>query len=246
MLALYSIALFVSAMLLFILEPVVGKMLLPQCGGTPAVWNTCMVFFQTALLLGYLYTHLSTSILGVRRQAAFHLIILLLPLMALPVLFDPRRTAAQSGSQSLVAGPTDYSGRSAFFCCVHQAPLLQRWFTNTGHAGSSDPYFLYSVSNAGSILALLSYPFLIEPNMGLITQTRVWTAGYILLGFLISCCALVMWISSREQAAGGSPRKTMIRCTRQLKWTAVNRRRRRRFVSGKGWIGCYWLLSLPA
>ncbi len=198
MLALYSFAIFASAILLFSMEPMVGKMLLPQYGGTPSVWNTCMVFFQMVLLLGYGYTHLSTSFLGVRRQAVMHLVVILLPLLVLPVLFNTYAGPPPNLNPSLwlLAQLTLVVGLP-FFVVSTTAPLLQRWFIYTGHTDSSDPYFLYSTSNAGSLLALLSYPFLIEPRMGLLRQTYVWTAGYAVLVFLIVCCALVMWIASR-------------------------------------------------
>jgi len=201
MLVLYSFALFVSAVLLFSLEPMVGKMLLPRCGGTPAVWNTCMVFFQTVLLLGYAYSHWSTSFLGVRRQAIIHLAVIFLPLLVLPILFSTHANPPpnQDPSLWLLVQLTLVVGLP-FFVISTTAPLLQRWFINTGHAGSSDPYFLYSTSNAGSLLALLSYPFLIEPCMGLLAQTYFWTAGYVLLILLIISCAAVMWIAYRPDA----------------------------------------------
>ena len=179
----------------------VGKMLLPKCGGTPAVWNTCMVFYQVVLLLGYAYAHVSTSFLGVRRQAAIHLAILVLPLLVLPVMFNAHAAPPpqQNPSLWLLVQLTLVVGLP-FFVVSATAPLLQRWFVNTGHAGSSDPYFLYSTSNAGSLLALLSYPFLIEPLMGLVTQAHVWTAGYAILVVLIICCAAVMWIACRKES----------------------------------------------
>ena len=201
MLALYSFTLFISAILLFSLEPMVGKMLLPKCGGTPAVWNTCMVFYQVVLLLGYAYAHLSTSFLGVRRQAAIHIAILVLPLLVLPVVFSAHAVPPlqQNPSLWLLAQLTLVVGLP-FFVVSTTAPLLQRWFVNTGHEGSNDPYFLYSTSNAGSLLALLSYPFLIEPLMGLVTQSYVWAAGYAILIVLIVCCAAGMWIAFRKES----------------------------------------------
>jgi SAM-dependent methyltransferase len=198
MLALYCFALFIGAILLFSLEPMVGKMLLPQCGGAASVWNTCMVFFQAVLLLGYAYAHFSTSFLGVRRQAAIHLVVILLPLLVLPVVFSAQTgpLPGQDPNLWLLVQLTLVVGLP-FFVVSSTAPLLQRWFASLGLAASSDPYFLYSISNAGSLLALISYPFLIEPWLGLLMQTYFWTAGYLLLIISIFCCAVVMWIASR-------------------------------------------------
>ena len=171
MLTLYSLTLFLSAVLLFTVEPMVGKMLLPRCGGTPAVWNTCMVFFQAVLLLSYGYAHVSTKLLGVRRQSILHLIVILLPLLALPVVFaaDSNPPADENPSFWLLCQLTLSAGLP-FFVISTTAPLLQKWFAGTGHKASSDPYFLYSTSNAGSLLALLAYPFLIEPRIGLLRR----------------------------------------------------------------------------
>ncbi len=194
MLILYSLTLFLSATLLFTVEPMVGKMLLPRCGGTPSVWNTCMVFFQAALLLGYGYTHVTTHLLGVRRQATMHLIVILVPLFVLPVLFSAHCNPPPDQNPSLwLLGQLALVVGLPFFVLSTTAPLLQKWFANTGHAAAKDPYFLYSTSNAGSLLALLAYPFLIEPNIGLISQTVLWHAGYIVLVALIGGCAFILW-----------------------------------------------------
>ncbi|MBN2577735.1 MAG: fused MFS/spermidine synthase [Pirellulales bacterium] len=199
MLLLYSSAIFLSAVLLFSLELMVGKMLLPRCGGAASVWNTCMVFFQAVLLLGYAYAHLSTRLLGARRQAMVHLAVVLLPWLVLPVLFRGQSgpTPDQNPSLWLLLQLTAMVGLP-FLVVSATTPLLQRWFVQTGHVDSGDPYFLYSTSNVGSLLALLSYPFLIEPGLGLLRQKHYWTAGYALLSVLILGCATVMWLASRQ------------------------------------------------
>jgi hypothetical protein len=194
MLALYSLTLFLSATLLFTIEPMVGKMLLPRCGGTPSVWNTCMVFFQAALLLGYGYTHVTTRMLGVRRQARMHLLVILLPLCLLPVFFSADSTPPTDHNPSLwLLGQLTLVVGLPFFVLSTTAPLLQKWFAHTGHPAARDPYFLYSTSNAGSLLALLAYPFLLEPNIGLVSQTVLWRVGYLALVVLIGGCAYVLW-----------------------------------------------------
>ncbi len=193
-LVLFTVTMFVSALLLFTVQPMVGKMLLPSLGGTPAVWNTCMVFFQAVLLAGYAYSHLTTTWLGLRKQAVLHVLVLLLPLLTLPI-------TVLSGSTP----PTEHNpipwllGRMAvavglpFFVVTTGAPLLQRWFAHTGHPTASDPYFLYAASNAGSLIALLGYPVLLERMWTVGQQSLAWSAGYIVLILLIAACAVALW-----------------------------------------------------
>ena len=198
MILLYSISLFISAFLLFSVQPMVGKMILPKFGGTPSVWNTCMVFFQMLLLLGYSYAHLSIRALGVRRQAIVHIIVILLPLTVLPIYFGEQANPASNQNPSIwLLGQLALVVGLPFFVVSTSAPLLQKWFAKMRGARSKDPYFLYSISNAGSLLALIGYPFLIEPNATLTTQSHFWLAGYILLIILVFFCALFMWRSFR-------------------------------------------------
>jgi hypothetical protein len=202
-LALYAITLFVGAGLLFVVQPMVGKMILPLLGGTPAVWNTCMVFFQAALLAGYAYAHATTRWLGVRRQAALHLGVMALPLISLPLGIDVGLVRGGESNPVLdVLLLLSLSVGLPFLVVSATAPLLQKWFTGTGHPAARDPYFLYAASNLGSMLALLGYPVLIEPRLPLradswLAQTRLWTLGYVVLACLIALCALVLWRSPR-------------------------------------------------
>jgi spermidine synthase len=203
-LLLYATTLFVGAGLLFVVQPMVGKMILPFLGGTPAVWNTCMVFFQAALLAGYAYAHATTRWLGVRRQAALHLVVLALPLAALPLGVESRPVRGGETNPVLdVLLLLSLSVGLPFLVVSATAPLLQKWFTETGHPAARDPYFLYAASNLGSMLALLGYPLLLEPRLSLrgegwMTQTRLWTAGYVVLAVLIALCAVVLWRSPRR------------------------------------------------
>ena len=186
---LFALTLLVSAALLFSVQPVIGKLLLPRLGGTPAVWNTCMLFFQACLLAGYGYAHLLATRLSTRGQAAVHLALLAAALVTLPIRFtrvgDPP-AAANPVPWLLVALAT--SAGPAFFVVSGTAPLLQRWFATRGR----DPYFLYAASNAGSLAALLAYPLWVEPRLRLAEQTRAWTGGYIALVVLTALCALRM------------------------------------------------------
>jgi spermidine synthase len=203
----YALTLFVSAGLLFLIEPMFAKMVLPLLGGTPAVWNTCMVFFQAALLAGYAYSHAATARLGVRRQAAFHFVLLLLPLAVLPIAVPKDWTPWREANPLpwLLLLLTVAVGLP-FFVVATAGPLLQKWFAGTGHPAARDPYFLYSASNLGSMLALLAYPVLLEPNLRLKEQSQLWSAGYLLLIVLTAGCSILLW-RSRQAAGSGHKEK---------------------------------------
>jgi spermidine synthase len=195
----FAVTLFVSSFLLFVVQPMVGKMILPLMGGTPNVWNTCMVFFQAVLLLGYAYAHGSVRLFGVRRQPLFHLPLLLCPLIVLPI------TMGGASTEPSMKHPTSWllvqlllGVGLPFFLVSATAPLLQMWFSRTGHQSAKDPYFLYSASNVGSLLALLGYPFFIERSLRLSEQSLSWMYVYWLLIVLIIGCALVMWFARRS------------------------------------------------
>jgi hypothetical protein len=189
-LPLYAAAVFVSAALLFTVEPMFARLLLPILGGAPAVWSTAQVFFQVTLLAGYGYAHVSVGKLGVRRQARAHLVVLLLPLLALPLGLGraPPPPLSQSPvpwllfTMLITVGPP-------FFALSAGGPLLQRWFAATGHRRAQDPYFLYAASNLGSMLGLLAYPTLVEPLLRLSAQTTAWAWIYGVLVLLMAACA---------------------------------------------------------
>jgi hypothetical protein len=162
----------------------VGKMLLPYLGGAASVWTTCVLFFQSMLLLGYIYAHLLARLSDVRKQFLIHAVVLLVPIAFLPITFR----AVSSTSLSLhpllrLLSLLAVSTAIPFFVVSTSAPLVQNWFSRTTYAASDDPYFLYAASNAGSLLALLAYPFIIEPRIGVAAQTRLWFFGY--LGLLL-------------------------------------------------------------
>src|SRR5262245_61321659 len=167
MLGVFALTLFCSASLLFLVEPMVGKMMLPLLGGTPAVWNTCMVFFQAVLLAGYGYAHVATAWLGPRKQAALHLVVLVLPLAFFaingPLAVNKELIAGREGNPipALLLVLTLSVGVPMFVVCT-SAPILQKWFASTDHPAARDPYFLYGASNLGSMLALVAYPALVE------------------------------------------------------------------------------------
>lgn len=201
LLAAYTAAVFLSAFLLFLVQPLFGKMVLPLLGGSPAVWNTCMLFFQAALLGGYLYAHITSSRLTVRRQATVHLAALALAALALPVSL---RSAAPEGGAAPIPwllGVMAITVGAPFLVLSGTGPILQRWFSRSGHAQAADPYHLYAASNLGSALALIAYPLLMEPRMRLAGQSGAWTAGYALLALLIAGCAALVWKTGDSPAA---------------------------------------------
>ena len=194
--ALFSVTLFTGSALLFLVQPMVAKMILPGYGGSPAVWITSMLFFQAVLLAGYAYAHASTRVMGVRTQAAVHVLLVLAALILLPIVvphgFSPSGGAHPSlailGLLALMIG-------LPFFILSAGAPLLQMWFASTDHPDAHDPYFLYRSSNLGSILALLAYPVLVEPTLRLADQSRVWAYAYGALIALMAASAVAMWRS---------------------------------------------------
>jgi hypothetical protein len=202
--ALFSATLFLSAALTFLIQPMFARFALPLFGSTPAVWNTSMLFFQTTLLAGYLYAHESTRRLGVRRQAAVHVVLLLVPLVVLPVgIPDGWIPPADSNPVPWLLGLLAVAVGLPFFVVSTTAPLLQRWLAGTDHPAAADPYFLYRASNIGSVLGLLAYPLLVEPSMRLAQQGRLWSAGYGLLVLLVLACAAAVWRSPRGAQAAG-------------------------------------------
>ncbi len=193
MIRLFTITLLVSSGLLFLVQPMFARIVLPLLGGTPAVWNTCMVFFQASLLAGYLYAHLSTKWLGVRRQTMLHAGVLLLPMLVLPIGISEGWAPPSEGDPIgwLLLLLTATIGLP-FFVVAASAPLMQKWFSSLGHETSDDPYYLYAASNAGSMTALLAYPTIFEPLMTLSQQSAVWTGGYVLLALLTIGCAVAV------------------------------------------------------
>ncbi|MDO8844916.1 spermidine synthase [Methylicorpusculum sp.] len=194
LIALFAITLFSSATLMFIMQPMYGKLLLPLLGGTPAVWNTCMVFYQTILFLGYLYAHFISVRFKALWQVQIHAVVILLSLAALPLgLPDNALPPTDSNPTFWLLTVLTMTIGLPFFVVSTTAPLLQKWFSGLGHHTSHDPYYLYTASNAGSLIALLSYPFLLEPNIGLGYQQLAWSAGYSVLCLMIVISAGVVW-----------------------------------------------------
>ena len=187
---LFVTTLFVNALLLFLVQPMFARLVLPLLGGSAAVWTACMLFFQSVLLAGYLYAHASERLLGTRGQTLIHTCVWLLPFLVLPIGLpaDPG-TAASSTPVTWLLRTFLLSVGLPFFVVATSAPLLQKWFSRALSGGHSDPYFLYAASNAGSLAALLLYPVAIEPRLPLQRQATLWTAGYALATVLVLICA---------------------------------------------------------
>jgi hypothetical protein len=201
-LVVYTAAIFVSALLLFSVQPLFTKMVLPRLGGSPAVWSVAMVFFQSLLLAGYAYAHFLMQVKNRVIPVAVHLVLLLVAIATLPLAIatswgDPPSSAYAFWLLGLFA----VSIGLPFFALAANNPLLQAWFVRTGHPAGPDPYFLYASSNIGSFLALLSYPVLLEPMFTLRTQNLMWTGGYGLLILLIAGCGVLLLRSPARAAA---------------------------------------------
>jgi hypothetical protein len=192
-LVVYTAAIFLSALLLFSVQPLFTKMVLPRLGGSPAVWSVAMVFFQTLLLAGYAYAHVLMQIRNRKIAVAVHLVLLVIAMSTLPLsIAGGFGEPPTSGYAFWLLGLFAVSIGLPFFALAANNPLLQAWFVRTGHPAGPDPYFLYASSNIGSFLALLSYPVLLEPLLRLRMQNLVWTSGYGLLILLIGSCGVLL------------------------------------------------------
>ena len=193
---LFALAIFTSASLVFVVQPMVTKLVLPMLGGSPAVWNTAMVFFQTALLAGYAYAHALQKVGSIKTQVAIHLALLVAAALFLPLhingwLGDPNPSAPVGWLLATLA----LSVGAPFAVLSATAPLLQAWYARVraGYADGKNPYVLYAASNLGSFLALLSYPILIEPLATLSGQRLGWSGGYVAFMLMIVALAFVVW-----------------------------------------------------
>ena len=226
---LYAATILLGAFLLFLVEPIAGKLLLPRLGGSPAVWNVCMLFFQAALLAGYAYAHALTRWLRPKAQLVTHLVVLIAPLALLPPTLAASSGPPGEGSPipwlvgtlaGLVGGP--------FFVLATTGPLLQRWFSATRHARAEDPYVLYAASNLGSLGALLAYPVLIEPSLRLaagggLTQTRLFSWGYVAYAILAAAAGVAQLRvrTENDTAEAFSGPAEPIGARRALYWIAL-------------------------
>ncbi|MDQ3908080.1 MAG: hypothetical protein M3268_07015, partial [Acidobacteriota bacterium] len=199
----FAATLFAGAALLFWVEPMVAKMLLPLLGGTPAVWNTCLLFFQSMLLAGYAYALFASRRLTLRQQLTAQAIIFIVAALSIPIRV-PASVAAgvpRGGNPSLwLLGRLLLVVGLPFFALSTLTPLLQRWFAATRARSARDPYFLYAASNAGSLCALLAYPLALEPLFTLRRQSSLWAFSYAALTLLVATCGALALISTPDDS----------------------------------------------
>lgn len=187
---LFTAAIFVSAFLLFMVQPMFARMALPYLGGAPSVWNTALVFYQATLLLGYLYAHWAAKRLSNSNLIWIHIAILVFAFLFLPIRLPEMGNPPEQGSPVAWLVTLLLIGVGLpFFAVSTTSPLVQRWFSKVGHVQSSNPYFLYAASNIGSLLALIGYPLLFEPLMSLGLQSSIWRFGYGGLVVILAACA---------------------------------------------------------
>jgi hypothetical protein len=206
LLIVFTVSMFISATLLFLVEPMLAKMALPLLGGTPSVWNTCLVFFQAVLLAGYLYAHAATKWLGRRRQIILHICLALMPFAVLPLHIPAGwEPPAQSSPVPWMLGMLSVAVGLPFFVLSSSTPVLQHWFAQSRHLSARDPYFLYAASNTGSLMGLLGYPLLLEPALRLSTQSHYWSYGYALFVAMTIVCGALVWRARPGMTADDGP-----------------------------------------
>ena len=232
MVAYFVITVFLSATLLFSVQPMVAKSLLPVFGGTSAVWTTCMLFYQTVLLLGYLYAHFVVARVSKSVQLFGHTALLVVAIVAGFVFETPAAPPEASsypipwliGQLALVSG-------LPFFMISSAGPLVQSWFARTGHARAHDPYFLYAASNAGSLLGLMAYPLVVEPTLGIGDQRRIWLIGFAVFTALTVGAILMSRGGAREiDTDGGASGTALVDDEDDVGVDAVTWKRRLRWV----------------
>jgi spermidine synthase len=219
---LLAIGVFVNASLLFAAEPMFSKLLLPLLGGTPTVWNTCLVFFQAALLCGYAYAHFATRALGPRMHPPVHIALLALSCVVLPLQLRLHGEPPSGGLGVLwIFGLLIISLGAPFVMLASGALVAQRWLADTDHPHSANPYFLYAASNSGSLIALLAYPLFIEPRLSLSTQRIAWSAGYLLHAAVVATSAWVFLrspLNTRRNASVASLSESNVRAGDRARW----------------------------
>jgi hypothetical protein len=227
---LFASTMFLSGFLLFLVEPMAAKMVLPILGGAPMVWNGCVVFFQFVMLAGYGYSYLASRSLPLRRHVLVQACVLAAPTVVLPFMITTESVTPPTGNplawlMLLLAVTIGLP----FFALSTSASVYQHWLSRTDHPAARDPYFLYSASNHGCLLALASYPVLIEPLLTLREQTRWWTFGYAALIALAGACGLVVWRwpAGTADPVGPAPvaehaARSAVTAQRRIRWLALS------------------------
>ena len=224
MLTLFGSTLFLSSALLFVVEPMFAKMVLPMLGGSPAVWNVCMVFYQALLLAGYAYAHQIAKRFAPRDTALLQLLIVFAALLVLPIHLQQGVTPTLTVHPTLLLFALLVTGVGLPFATLSTySSTLQTWYAGFRGVAAQEPYVLYSAGNLGSLTGLFSYPILIERHLGLAAQSRVWEWGYLVLLALTVCCALSVWIAADGVSRPGTVDGASAKVTRaqEFKWLAL-------------------------
>lgn len=223
--AVFGATLFSSALLMFLIQPMFAKMALPRLGGTAAVWSLALVFFQGVLLLGYGYAHILVKAFSLRTGVIIHVLVMASAVISLPISISAGwEIPPEQGEAFWLMGLFAASVGLPFFAISANAPLLQSWFSRSGHAQSHDPYFLYGASNAGSFAALLAYPLAVEPFLGLLPQTHLWSAAYILLVVMVGSCGFLAAVALNATAGAASAEAPAAKVTwvQRLVWVMLS------------------------
>ena len=198
---LYALTIFLSAFLLFQVQPLIAKIILPWFGGSAAVWSAAMLFFQVSLLAGYAYAHWLIRNLNPKRQMQVHGLLLAVSLAVLPILPNETWKPSQAGDPTLrILLLLAATIGLPYFLLSSTSPLLQAWYVR--RSGSSMPYRLFALSNFGSMLGLISFPFLVEPTLSSRIQAYSWSGVYVAFALL---CGLAAWISRVQLSGAQNP-----------------------------------------
>jgi len=218
---LFVLTIFTGSFLLFLVQPMVARMALPKLGGAPAVWNSAMLVYQALLLAGYAYAH-RLSREAPKRQAAVHLVLLLIAALWLPIGLASFAIPSDGSPIFWVPWLLLASIGPLFFAVAAQAPLMQRWFGLAGNAG--EPYALYAASNLGSFGGLIAYPLLVEPNLPTTAQTWMWSGLYAALFLLVLVCARAIWAGRNAEASANAAAESAAPITwrQRLYWIALS------------------------
>lgn len=213
----YSIAIFIGSALLFLIQPMAAKLLLPTFGGSPAVWTSAMLFFQVALLGGYAYAHYSNRLLDPTRQRFFHFLLLIGAVLTLPFAVKVPENATTGYPPLLVFLMLATTVGLSYFTISAGSPTLQRWFATTADPAAKDPYFLYAISNVGSMVGLFAYPFYIERHFKLGEQANLFRLGFIVMMVAMIVAGLFVRIQPQEEV---KPVEKLDR-NRLLRWILI-------------------------
>jgi hypothetical protein len=213
MLILSALAVFLGSALLFTVQPMVGKRLLPLLGGTPGVWNACMVFFQAVLLVGYLWAHKATRRGGAAAGLPLHAVLLVAACVTLPLgLAEGSAPGAGDAPVLWLLQTLALMVGLPAVALAATAPMVQLWFSSSRHARAADPYFLYAASNVGSAASLLAFPLLLEPGLTMATMERAWSWGFGAFAAIVLALGVAVRrnpgpaVTSPEPAAPSRPR----------------------------------------